>query len=440
MFLKCLECKFETSDLDIKKCPNCNGFLVLKYDNLEFTRDPKEIGIWKYNAVLPKLTNKISLGEGNTPIIKATQISKELGIDLYFKNEGTNPTGSFMDRGSAVYISFLKDCGKKAIKCFTTGNFGCSIAAYCSKANIEANIYVHERVNHFKLLQMIWFGSRISMKYDEVLLKAKDFITPADPMFLEGLKTQFLEIFDYFEGDLPDYIALPMGSGSNIFSNYKAFRELKEIGLVNKDIKFIGAKPDEEASRAFADLDPSFLYCKGLIEEIGKSGLLLEATAGKEEMVKAMDEFAKKEGILVEPITSISLPVIKKLIANKKIKEGSKILIILTGSGLKEIGSVSLIKNKGFKKLKIGQEIGFTKRMILEVLSTNSLSGYELWKKLREKGIEIRLPTLYEHLKQLEEMNFITSIPQTVKNRKVNIRCLTKQGSEYLRTLKTLEH
>jgi len=439
MFLECIDCKLATDNLEYKRCPNCNGFLILQYDKLDFFIEKKEIGIWKYKNLLPITNNRITLGEGNTPIIKATEMSKELNVEIFLKNEGINPTGTFLDRGSAIYLSFLKDRGIKSIKCFTTGNFGCSIAAYSSKANINCQIYVHERVNHFKLLQMIWFGSKVTIGQDKFELE-KDFITQADPIFIEGLKTQFYEIYEYFGEELPDYIALPIGSGSNIFSFFKAARELKKLGLVRKDIKFIGAKPDKEASKAFIDLDPTFLYCKSFIKEMIRENSLIEGYASKEEMISSMDYFARKEGILTEPITSISLAVIKKLISNKRIKENSKILIILTGTGLKEIGNISLVKNKQYRKIKLDYEIGYTKQKILEILSMNNLSGYEIWKKLKEIGINIQLPTLYEHLKELEDLNFITSTQRIIKNRKVNVRSITKLGEDYLKTLKGFEH
>lgn len=441
MSLRCVNCKFQSSDLLLKRCPNCNSFLIFELDNIpsQLVVEEREIGIWRYKHFFPKINSKISLGEGKTPILKAQRLSKELGLKVYLKNEGLNPTGTFMDRGSAIYVSFLKDKGVKEVKCFTTGNFGCSIAAYMSRANLDCEIFVHEKVNHFKLLQMIWFGAKIKIGYNKFVLNETNLITQADPLFIEGLKTQMYEIVEYFKEEIPDYIILPIGSGANIYSYFKAYKELKKMKLIKKRVLFIGAKPNSDAAKSFIDLDPSFLYCESLVKEIERENLLIEEVASKEEMINAMSVFAKEEGILVEPISSIALSVLYKLRNKHKIKEGSRVLIVLTGSGLKEIGNIILLNKRPIKRIKLGHEIGFTKLKILELLKEKSMSGYELWKKLKKININIKLATLYEHLKDLEDLNLISSNIQIIKNRKANIRSLTSFGEKYLETLKRVE-
>jgi threonine synthase len=441
MFLRCTNCKFQSSDLSLKRCPNCNGFLILELDKIpsEWVVEDKEVGIWRYKRFLPKISSRISLGEGKTPILKAIKLSKELGLEVYLKNEGLNPTGTFMDRGSAIYISFLKDIGVKEVKCFTTGNFGCSIAAYSSKAGLECEIFVHEKANHFKLLQMVWFGAKIKMGYDKLIMNEKNLITQADPLFIEGLKTQMYEVVEYFKEEIPDYIILPIGSGANIYSFFKAYKELSKIGQIKKKPLFVGAKPNSEAAKTFIDLDPSFLYCESLIKEIKREDMFIEEVASKEEMINSMSIFAREEGILVEPISSIALSVLYKLRKKQLIKDNSRVLIVLTGSGLKEIGSIVLLNKRPIKKIKVGHELGFTKLKILELLKEKSMSGYELWKKLKEFNINIKLSTLYEHLKELEELNLISSNIQIIKNRKTNIRSLTSFGEKYLETFKRIE-
>ncbi len=439
MILKCISCSFESQNLEYRRCPSCNSFLLIEYERKpkELRRDYREVGVWVYKNFLPEFREKISRGEGNTPLIKANNLSANLGVEIFLKNEGSNPTGSFMDRGSAVYVSFLKEKHINKIKLFTTGNFGCSVTAYATHAGMECEILAHEKTNHFKLLQMIWLGAKVEMTNNPSPIE-KNFITQADPFFIEGLKTQMFEIFEQFRYSLPDYITIPVGSGSNLFSYFKAYKELKEMGLIDEySLKFIGAKPNKEASKIFLDLDPSFLYCKEAIEKLKQENLLIEKEATKEEIMKALSEFSKFEGILVEPASAITLAVLKKLLMKGKLEKGSKVVLLITGTGLKEIGSINLLQ-KDLKKAKISKEMGYTKLKILSILKENSMSGYEIWKRLRKENIRIRLPTLYEHLKELEELNLITSTITYVNNRKTNIRKLTEYGLKYLESFKGL--
>lgn len=427
MLLSCISCKFETDNLLNKRCPECGSFMIVKNLKLprKFTKKGKELGIWVFEDFLPRLRTKITLGEGNTPIIKATRLSSLLSSDIYFKNEGVNPTGSFLDRGSAVYVSFMKENRIKELKCFATGNLGSSLAAYASRADMVCEVFVHERINHAKLLQIIMLGAKISMHKDLERYK-KEIVTQADPFFIEGLKTQFLEVYEYFSNDLPDYVVVPIGSGVNIFSIYKGYEELIDSGIIDKRIKFIGIKPDQKTASSIVDLDPSFLYCEDLLKEMEKYGFLIVEETGKEEIIKAMVDFARLEGILVEPASSITLAGLRKFMMKNKIRN-KKILIILTGTGLKEISNLSLIKFSNYRN----KELGYTKLKILKILKDRDMSGYELWKRLKEEGTEIRLPTLYQHLKELEEMNLLSSIPVSSKRRTI-LRKLTPLGENYL--------
>jgi len=431
MYLKCINCNFYTENLEKKNCDDCKSLLVFIYDNIKNIKNEEEIGVWKFKYILPNFNYKITLGEGNTPILKANNLSEKLKINLFIKDEGRNPTGSFIDRGSAIYTSYLREKGISKIKFFSTGNLGASMAAYCAKAGITCEIILPKKIEHIKLYQMVYFGAKVYL-YDEKtflkLSKNSDFIQ-LNPFFIEGLKTQIFEIADFFDYELPSYIIVPIGSGLNLFSYYKGLKEIENIKGSKFKIKFIGVKISKNYEDSFIDINPRFLYCKDLIEKINKEGILIIEEVSAEEVLNSINLFSKNEGLMVEPSSAVALAGLIKLLNKNKINKESEILMTITATGFKNI----YFKTDNIEYKVAERKLSNTKIVILNLLKQKPMYAYEIWKKLKEININIKLPTLYEHIKELKELNLIESLGYYKRfNRLTNLYNLTEKGKKYL--------
>ncbi|RAM11599.1 threonine synthase, partial [Listeria ivanovii] len=192
----------------------------------------------KYKEYLPVTENTpmISLAEGNTPLIPLPNLSKELGVTLYGKYEGLNPTGSFKDRGMVMAVAKAKEEGAEAVICASTGNTSAAAAAYATRAGLKAYIVIPEgKVALGKLAQAVMYGAdiiSIQGNFDEALksvrklaeIEAVTLVNSVNPYRLEGQKTAAFEICEQL-GSAPDVLAIPVGNAGNISAYWKGFKE-----------------------------------------------------------------------------------------------------------------------------------------------------------------------------------------------------------------------
>lgn len=203
--------------------------------------------IEEYKEFLPVTENtpKLTLLEGNTPLIKLENISKELGVEVYVKVEGANPTGSFKDRGMVFAVAKAKEEGSKAVICASTGNTSAAAAAYAARAGMRAVIVIPEgKVAAGKLAQAYMYGAeviQIEGNFDVALDMVRaisetspiTLVNSVNPYRIEGQKTAAFEICDVL-GIAPDYLAIPVGNAGNITAYWKGFKEYndkKQTGL-----------------------------------------------------------------------------------------------------------------------------------------------------------------------------------------------------------------
>ena len=202
--------------------------------------------IEKYRDFLPvsATTPIISLGEGNTPLVRATNLQQALGapsLKLYFKLEGLNPTGSFKDRGMTLAISKAVESGAKAVICASTGNTSASAAAFATKAGLVCYVLLpHGHVALGKLSQAILYGARvipIHGNFDRALELVRELanqcqltlVNSINPYRLEGQKTAAFEVVEQLEG-VPDYLCIPVGNAGNISAYWRGFTLLRQTG------------------------------------------------------------------------------------------------------------------------------------------------------------------------------------------------------------------
>ena len=162
--LACSRCDWHGEDADISRCPTCNGVLLVDYADAAIGVMPEQPGLWRYASHLPlrDLRFAVSLGEGNTPLLRSVHLEREVGVgELHFKLEGLNPTGSYKDRIAAVGMSRLRELGKRAWAATSSGNAGAAMAAYGVRAGIDGYLFTLEKAARAKIAQIMAYGPEI---------------------------------------------------------------------------------------------------------------------------------------------------------------------------------------------------------------------------------------------------------------------------------------
>jgi len=324
----------------------------------------KKIGIIeRYQEFLP-ITEKtpiISLNEGNTPLILAEALPGELGlknIRIYYKFEGLNPTGSFKDRGMTMAISKAVEHGAKAVICASTGNTSAAAAAYASRCGLKCFVLIPEgKIAKGKLIQAYRYGAKTIMvkgNFDAALKLVQEIsadgkitlVNSVNPFRIEGQKTAAFEIVDDL-GDAPEYHAIPVGNAGNITAYWKGYNEYKKAGRSETLPKMLGfqaagsapiveGKPvenPETIATAIRIGNPA--SWKGATTARDDSGGLIEAVTD-EEISKAYRFIAEREGVFAEPASAAAVAGVIKLAKRNYFVPNTRIVITLTGAGLKD--------------------------------------------------------------------------------------------------------
>ena len=316
--------------------------------------------ITHYKSFLP-VTDKtpaLTLQEGNTPLVHLSNLSKELGIELYAKIEGANPTGSFKDRGMVMAVAKAVEAGSTSIICASTGNTSAAAAAYAAKAGIRAIIVIpNGKVALGKLAQAKMYGAdivEIEGNFDEALNMVRTvsesspvtLVNSVNPYRLEGQKTAAFEICDQLGGSAPDILAIPVGNAGNISAYWKGFKEYneaRETGLP----KMFGFEAEGSAAIVQDRVieQPETVATAIRIGNPASWDLAVAArdeSSGKiesvtdEEILEAFKLIAKKEGLFAEPGSCASIAGVLQQCKAGNIPQGSKVVAILTGNGLKD--------------------------------------------------------------------------------------------------------
>ena len=317
-------------------------------------------------------TPVITLNEGNTPLIKADNLAKKIGVnaEIYLKFEGCNPTGSFKDRGMTMAVSKAKESGSEAIICASTGNTSASAAAYGARAGMKTFVLIPDGyIALGKLSQAMMYGAEIIAiqgNFDEALefvRKISDnypitLVNSVNPYRIEGQKTGAFEICNALE-QAPDYHFIPVGNAGNITAYWKGYKEFYNLEKINALPKMMGF----EAEGAAAIVKGERIYNPETVAtaiRIGNPASWEKAVAARdesngminyvtdEEILKAYKLVASSEGVLAEPASAASVAGLIKV--KDEIQEGSKIVCILTGNGLKDPDNAIKHSNCGIKK------------------------------------------------------------------------------------------
>ena len=331
-------------------------------------------GVWRFRElVLPVQPEEaVSRGEGNTTLYDVQSLADQVGLDrLLLKHEGENPTGSFKDRGMAVGVTMARRLGVQKVACASTGNTAASMASYAAFAGMTAYVFIPEgNIAFGKLSQALGYGARTlqiagdfddAMQLVEEICRREDIylLNSLNPFRLEGQKTIAFELLQDLEWEPPDWIVLPGGNLGNVSAIFKALRELRELGLIDRYprlavIQAEGASPLYEAYQpggAFdrsADLEPvagpqtiASAIRIGAPVSWPKARQAIDATDGIVDVVtdqQIMDAKAwvDSAGIGSEPASCASVAGTHKLVASGLIASDASVVCILTGHVLKD--------------------------------------------------------------------------------------------------------
>ncbi len=350
------------------RAPDDGGYVNLT-DGEGLTRNSIDIGsnsLWRYRkAIRLPSENILSLGEGWTPIVQGEWAGRE----VIFKMEYMMPSGSYKDRGSAVMMNYLKQVGIDSILEDSSGNAGSSIATYGAFIGLKSRIFVPANAPIAKRRQMAAVGA------DVVTVKgSRDDVAAAalrdaeesfyachnlQPYFLEGTKTLAFEIWEQLNFDLPDAIVIPMGQGANVMGCHIGFCELKRAGVIDRlprlyAVQAVNAAPYHAAWTANSAtpiaIEANYTIADGIAASkpirLREVFMALRETDGdivavtEDEIEVSLNALCQK-GLFVEPTTAAGAAGLTMLFENGSIGHNERVVLILTGSGLKAVDAIA---------------------------------------------------------------------------------------------------
>lgn len=381
--LECSLCKKTFEAGKIHNLCDCGGPLLVRYD-LESIRKSWDRGqvvngprsMWRYRPVLPPAceTSIISLGEGLTPLLRTARLGRRIGADdIWLKDEGLNPTGSFKARGLSCAISMAVELGIKKVAIPSAGNAASAMAAYAAAASIEAHIFMPRDVPQANFIECKAFGAQVTLVGGLISDCAKivaegrekhgwfDVSTLKEPYRIEGKKTMGYEVAEQLGWELPDAILYPTGGGVGIIGMWKAFQEMEALGWTgSKRPKMIAVQVEgcQPVVRAFERgearsqfWDNATTVASGLrVPKPLGDFLILDAVRSSGGTAIAVSDFdlidagiqlASEEGIFIAPEGAACVAAVERLLASGFLKRGEKIVIYNTGSGLKYLEAYS---------------------------------------------------------------------------------------------------
>ena len=306
----------------------------------------------------------VTLGEGATPLIQAQRLGAEIGLPrLHLKFEGTNPTGSFKDRGMVLAVNRAVSAGARAVVCASTGNTSASAAAYAAAAGLPCHVILPAgKVARGKLAQALAAGARLIMvdgNFDAALDAVRQLgdqgaavvVNSINPDRLEGQQTAAWEVVDAL-GGAPDSLALPVGNAGNITAYWRGFRRYADAGRLGGRLPRMlgfqaeGAAPivrdapvesPETVATAIRIGNPA--SWRGAVAARDESGGLIEAVTD-DEILEVQRMIVRLEGVFCEPASAAGVAGVRRLVADGRIGAEQTVVCVLTGHGLKDPDAV----------------------------------------------------------------------------------------------------
>jgi threonine synthase len=361
---------------------DCGGPLLVRYDlekvRKTWSREKVAQGpnsMWRYAPVLPARAESIvSLGEGMTPLLRTRRTGARVGADdLWVKDEGLNPTGSFKARGLSCAISMAVELGIKKVAIPSAGNAASAMAAYAAAAGIEAHIFMPRDVPQSNYIECKAFGAHVTLVDGLISDCAKivndgrategwfDVSTLKEPYRIEGKKTMGYELAEQMGWELPDVIFYPTGGGVGIIGMWKSFDEMEQLGWIGSKrpkmivVQAAGCQPVvrayEKGEQRSQFWDNAQTVASGLrvpkplgdfliLEAVRNSGGTAIAVSDND-LIDAGIQLASEEGLFVAPEGAACVAALEKLLASGFLQRNERIVIYNTGAGLKYLEAYS---------------------------------------------------------------------------------------------------
>ena len=439
-------------------CPRCRDVLLVSYDydalSSHLSRkvlQSRPPGVWKYFELLPinRAQHIISLGEGGTELRRCTRLAQRLGLkDLYVKDETTNPTGVFLDRGTTVDVSKAVELGFTYLECVSSGSEGASVAAYAARANLRCSVLLPAgdlgKIDLFKIYQMVAYGAKIEVekkdaqKAEALQPRGAEYrVSLISPFFVEGEKTTSYEIIEQLGWKPPDRIMVPMGNGTNLSMIWKGIKEMQQTRLIEETgtmmtgVQLSECAPIVKALRRGGKMPSPGLRAETIAPDLAMTRPLHGALAiqsiresrgggvvvSTDDILEATGLLAKTEGIFAEPAAASTIAALKKLLETGDMRRNEAVVCVITGRGIKDASTIRRLveRVKNIDQILAGSapresfdKLGRTKLKMLQLISREESYGYDLADELRKQhGIQIDVSSVYQHLLELERMGLI---------------------------------
>ena len=373
-YLECTRCGEQLpADRPQNICPKDGGVLFVRYDlaSLKGKLRPENLSdrvasMWRYAEVLPD-ASPVTLGEGFTPLLPSREYS-----NVYIKDEGLNPTGSFKARGMSAAVTMAKHYGLKKLAAPSAGNAGGALAAYAAAADIEPYIFMPKDVPLANRMECDYYGAHVSLvdglisDCARIVAERKekegwfDVSTLKEPFRVEGKKTMGYEVAEQMNWTLPQAIVYPTGGGVGMIGMWKAFDEMEELGWIGPErpkmitVQAAGCAPIVkawEAGKNTSEMWPNaFTFAAGLrvpkaygdylILDILKKSEGTAVAATDEEILAATRNWASMEGIFAAPEGAASLVAYQKLRASDFLRAQDRVVLFNTGSAYKYLDMI----------------------------------------------------------------------------------------------------
>lgn len=378
MKLRCIECGRAFAPEEVRTSCQCGGLLEVELAIPPITRElfdgrlgaldhPLRSGVWRFRELMPTIPDDVivSKPEGNTNLYNDRRLSDFAGVEVWFKHEGENPTGSFKDRGMTVGVSHARWTGATMVACASTGNTSASVAAYAAAAGIPSVVFIPEgKISAAKLGQTIAYGAAIIQvrgDFDAAMRMVREatsrygiyLLNSLNPFRLEGQKSIVLEALQQLRWQTPDWIVVPGGNLGNTSALGKALREALAAGLIDQMpriavVQAAGAAPFYRAwQTGFVEYEPVAAetiasairigdpvnYAKARRAVVASEGTV---TAVDDEAIMAAKALVDRVGIGCEPSSAAGLAGIRRLVSEGIIQPGERVLTYLTGHLLKD--------------------------------------------------------------------------------------------------------
>lgn len=467
-------------------CAKCGGRLEVSMDlervgevvSRTLLRSSRQRGMWKYRDLLPVMNQKsiLSLGEGNTNLLRSESLAQILGMRrLFIKDETTNPSGSFLDRGMAVEISRARAIDCRAASCAWSGNLASSMAAYCARGGLRSRAYLPGEIDLGKLYQIVAYGAEIVPSFDkETALAGLDDsedeyypVTGRNPFFLEGIKTTAVEVADQLDWIAPDWIVLPVGNGVHLSMLSKGLNEIHQLGLVDSvgtrflAVQVEGCSPIVDAVKGVSTRKKqvSCSFARDIAVDnpsmAEEAVMAIRATGGdavavtEKELLDSVKLLARNEGIFAEPASASTIAGLRRLVGSGVVDRSDTVVTLITGIGLKDPVMARKIATKNrvarnmiskFDGQPLRRRIGESKVAMLVILSEGADYAYSMRKKLGDEwGRKMSLVSVYQHLNELQGLGLI-AVEKHERSPERRMRVyysLTDNGLEFLNNQQT---